>query len=210
MTRSKRCSKGVIKEANQQRVDSYVLLYRRRVLMISDDVTLEDLMVRLRRLERSTRALQILLGCSIVGIFLLGSQASSNSRTVEARAYILRDESNRERVRISTEGKEAFVVLNDPAGNERARLSVTQDGPSLSLYDTSGKMRAHLVAIDRPALTLNDRAEKIRVQLEAEEAGPFITLYDPSESPSVLLGMNESGPILKLYSAKGKPSFSAP
>lgn len=178
--------------------------------MIPDGGTLENMMARLQKLERDNRILRAILGCSIVGVFILASVAPPGSHTVEARTYILRDESNTERGRISTDGKEAFLVLNDPAEKERAKLSVTQDGPSLTLYDSTGKMRANLVAIDRPALTLNDRAEKIRVQLEAEEAGPFITLYDASEAPSVLLGMNETGPLLKLYSRKGKPSFSAP
>jgi hypothetical protein len=57
---------------------------------------------------------------------------------------------------------------------------------------------------------VNSQTEKIRVQFEVEQTGPYITLYNPSEETGVLIGVKETGPMLKLYSKDGKVRFSAP
>jgi hypothetical protein len=175
-----------------------------------DGAALEAIFTRLETLEKRNRRSKLLLLCGIAAALTLGAQVNSGSQVIEGRAFVLRDDGGKERGRISTQGTDTSLVLNDDAQNPRAKLTVSKDGPALVLYGPGGKMLANLVAFSRPALTLNDQTEKIRVQVEVEDTGPFVTLYDLSGQTRVLLGVKEAGPLLKLYSEKGQVRFSAP
>ena len=153
----------------------------------------QDLMVRVGRLERQARRLKVLIVTFTLGMgaTVLMGQAGP-VRTLEATAFILKDETGMVRAKL-------FI---DP----------TVKGPSLSLYDSKGQRRVWLnqnSKRDAEGLILySDPPEQYgSAQVLLTPDGASLNLLSAKLKGGILLATNSiPGPALEIVDAKG---FSA-
>ncbi len=85
------------------------------------------------------------------------AQAASQSRTVEANEFILRDASGHVRGEFSAGSDSARLALWDKRRRAAISLGMAQNGPVLSLGDSAGRLRAGLfLNSDAPDLCFFD------------------------------------------------------
>lgn len=139
--------------------------------MSSQETALEEVRVRLVKLERQNRRLKQMGAVALIAaasLFLMG-QASSK-KTVEANEFILRDDSSNVRARLS---------MNVPAGAAPGFPA----GPQLVLFDEKGKERVKLMAVAGwdAGLMLYDAEGRNRgsfTESDAFDIGPVLMLLD--------------------------------
>lgn len=166
---------------------------------------------RLEAMEREVRrvrrmggfllfALAILLGIagSIIAMAERGRLLDRSHSLVEAKRYLLRDESGRIRgLWEATDSGAAQIILSDAAGRERLRLRVLQDGSAgLAMVDSMQRSRAVLATLpdETTALALADGAGRTRAVLGLKLGGtPSLALADPDGTVRTGLGL-EGGP----------------
>jgi hypothetical protein len=164
--------------------------------MNQSDIRLARLEFKLADLQRSNRRLKVTIGALVLvgGALITMAQASSSgSDVVEARQFVLRDDSGRVRAVLGTTLDGAVGLnLDDASGRTRATLDVDYDGsPGLDLFDQNGKRRV-LVSLGKkgePGAGLYDTNGKLRTSLD-------------------IPGANTPG--LAFYHEDGKPGWGAP
>jgi hypothetical protein len=152
--------------------------------------------LKLADLQRSNRRLRVMIGAlALVGgaLITMAQASSSGSEVVEARQFVLRDDSGRVRAVLgTTPDGAAGLNLDDASGKTRVALDVDYAGsPGLDLFDQNGKRRA-LVSLSsngEPGVGLYDSEGKLRTSVDI---------------PAV------NTPGLSFYHEDGKPAWGAP
>ncbi|OGQ82565.1 MAG: hypothetical protein A3F90_18070 [Deltaproteobacteria bacterium RIFCSPLOWO2_12_FULL_60_19] len=172
--------------------------------------TIHSLMHRLDRLERANRRFK-LVGFGVVILIattmLMGQAKPSNfAPVVDAREFLLRDQSGRIRVRLgmgdvlrAAKGKVEFwpgrdqtdnasIQLFDKEGAPRVAIDLLENTPALYLKGRDGIARAWLeVSGDSPRLVFRDAQQNQRVVL-----GSF-TLYSKTKDGSQYVDLKGEG-----------------
>jgi hypothetical protein len=158
------------------------------------DITPNDLVRRIARLERANRRLGW-----IAGAMALAALAAWSTGMVRAAAY---------------EVVTGRLVLTDAAGGTRAILSVVDGfGPSLVIYGENGKAGAALaMPPEGPTLALYDQNGQLRVRLAALEAtGPSLALNDAKRRPRLQFSITGGEvPSVMLLNETGQPVWRTP
>ena len=164
---------------------------------------MEREMRRVRRLGGFViLALAVLLGvaAAIIAMAERGRLLDRSHDLVEAKRFLLRDESGRIRgLWEATDSGAAQLILSDAAGRERLRIRVLEDGSAgLAMVDSMQRSRAVLAVLpdETTALALADAAGKTRAVLGLKLGGtPSLALADPDGTVRTGLGL-EGGPTL--------------
>ena len=120
-----------------------------------------DVLERLAHLEKQNRrmkqigAVVLIVAASVLWM----GQAAPTNQTLEAREFVLKDESGHRRAWLGIRADAPGLLLYDASGEKvRAFLGVAADGPGLHLADAEGKVRASLsVKQDQPGLVVSDK-----------------------------------------------------
>ena len=148
--------------------------------MTPEEAGLQTVMERLAKVERQNRrvkavgtaALTLLAGALLMGV------AAPTGESVEARAFVLRDD----------------------AGQVRAQLAMKEAGPELTFFDARERAQVRLLATDDSrGLYLSDRDDRTRLSLVVSDGGPRLSLSNAEGRPQAELGVKEQGPSLVLY-----------
>jgi hypothetical protein len=139
---------------------------------------------RLDRLERQNRWMK--RGGAIVLVLagaaaLMGSQAPPNDRADDSKAFILRDQTGKERAGLTLAADGPVLRFFDDGGMERLRLGMFKDVPGFVFYDANGKRQATLSAgtegvrlflydNERPRAWLRMSKDDIGLHILGEEA----------------------------------------
>ncbi len=170
--------------------------------MSTDGKREQAVVERLEKLEKQNRRLRAggaVFMLAVASLILMG-QAPSQSKTIEAQEFILRDGNHK----------------------ARAKLSLVEGTPMLSLYDANENVRARLVAGDRPGLLFFDAERsgpyaKVRLAIGVgdmgggpADSGPHFLLFDASGRGRAELFVTDSRSGLFFHDEKGKVLFKAP
>jgi hypothetical protein len=115
--------------------------------MITRNPEVEDFRARLARLEKRNRWLQ---GAAVVVLILagtgllMGSQAPSLGRAMEAECFILRDSSGRERAWLGLDHGQPVLRFLNTSKREHAALELADEGIILRVRDSQGRLRTGL------------------------------------------------------------------
>jgi hypothetical protein len=160
-------------------------------------------------LARTVRRLKAGAAASIAafGLLLLAG-AVAIPQSLEARNFILRDDSGKMRAALAThaDGTPGLAFF-EKDGKVRLSLDLGADGPAVSLMNGIGKPQAAL-AMRRdgtPGLGLFDPQGHARVSLDIHSGGlPGINLYDEKGLIRAALAIRPDGsPGLGLFTADG-------
>ncbi len=140
---------------------------------------------RLARLEGENRRLTLMGVVALVlgGAALLWGLVQMTSKTVEARAFILRDSTGGKRaeIAVSAEGL-GGLWLYDKTGKFRATFTVSPaGGPGIVFYDDSGRNRAEyaLLPDNSPGIALSEEGGIASVGIIVARDGlPHFRLVD--------------------------------
>jgi hypothetical protein len=185
----------------------------------------EELLARLDRLERSNRSLARavqrhrlggLVGLAVLGVLFL-TGAVSIPETLEARHFVLRDQSGKMRAALGMrpDGTPGLAFF-EKDGRVRLSLDLGPDGPAVHLMNGIGKPQAALAMRPdgTPGLGLFDPAGQVRVSLDLYKNGlPAINLYGEQGLLRAALAVRPDGsPGLGLFAADGDfgTSFEIP
>jgi hypothetical protein len=156
------------------------------------NVPLFRLELKLVELQRSNRRLRVMIGALLltgVALITMAQADSGVSESVEARQFVLRDDSGRVRAVLGSAPDGAVGLnLNDASGRTRITLDVEDSGsPGLDLYDQEGKRRT-IIALGKqgmPGLGLYDAQGKLRTSLDVPAANtPGLAFYHKNGAPS--------------------------
>ncbi|MFO0890747.1 MAG: hypothetical protein U0790_16580 [Isosphaeraceae bacterium] len=185
----------------------------------------DALSARIERLEASNRSLTVavrrfrlggLVGAATLAILFL-TGAVTIPQTLEARNFILRDESGKMRaaLAIRPDGTPG-LALYEKDGRVRLSLDLGTDGPAVNLMDGIGKPQAALAMRKdgTPGLGLFDSSGQVRVSLDIHRGGlPAVNLYgDQGLLRAALAVRPDNSPGLGLFGADGDfgASFEIP
>lgn len=180
--------------------------------------TLERENDRLKR--RSTAAVATagaLLGLSVIllGVALTRGLGGGVADAVEARRFVLRDETGLQRGFFEVgERNTVRLVLRDTDGRERMRLALLPDGsPGLTLGDREGRPRAILGVLpdETSNLVFADAQGKTRavLGLSANQSGTLV-FADRAGDTRAAMGVDVRGaPELTLYEQVAAPTAPA-
>ncbi len=166
---------------------------------------LESLEARYRRLRGVVAVLVILaIVATVVAASLVARElrGARSFRTVEARKFVLVDDSGRVRAKLSVDESE-----------ERDGVAWMEPGPRLGIYDSSGKLRASLLADDggSAGLLLFDAArDQDRVALWAFPHGSALYFHDDKGTKRAELVATPKDRGVRLFDENGKVLFSKP
>jgi len=140
---------------------------------------------RLEVLERENRRLKLMGIVALVlgGAAVLWGLVQMTSKTVEARAFILRDSTGGKRaeIAVSAEGL-GGLWLYDKTGKFRATFAVSPAGaPGIVFYDDAGRNRAEfaLLADNSPGIALSEEGGIASVGIIVARDGlPHFRLVD--------------------------------
>ena len=166
--------------------------------MTSQTPDIQAVLQRLEKLERQNRRFKRVgaLALTGVGVLIFMSQAASDSHTVEAQRFIVKDAEGHVRAEFGLSGKAAGLTLYDQKGTTQARLEAgagALSGGQLELRDESGKAYSGLWAGFSGAMiyahdqdgneiflgslkTADSRSEKLRIT-----GKPTIVMMDKNE-----------------------------
>ncbi len=153
---------------------------------------LRRLELKLAELQRSNRRLRLMIGALVLtgGALMTMAQSSSGvSESLEARQFVLRDDSGRVRAALgSTPDGAVGLNLDDASGRTLITLDVEGNGsPGLDLYDHTGKRRAIIALAQQgtPGVGLYDAHGKLRTSLDVPAANtPGLAFYHENGKPS--------------------------
>jgi len=165
---------------------------------------LEAMEREMRRIRRLSGFVVVVLGvllgvaAAIIAVAERGRILDRSHGMIEAKQFVLRDESGRIRgIWEATDSGAAQLILSDSAGRERMRLRVLGDGSAgLAMVDSMKRSRAVLATLpdETTALALADGAGTVRAVLGLKLGGvPSLALADPDGTVRTGLGL-EGGP----------------
>jgi hypothetical protein len=166
---------------------------------------LENLEGQYRRMKGILAVLLILAfvaTAAAVSLFVREASGARKFRTVEARRFILVDESGQMRAKLSVDEHE-----------ERDGVVRSEPGSRLGIYDGGGKLRASLWADDggSAGLLLFDAArDQDRVALWAFQDGSALYFHDHKGTKSAELVATPKDRGVRLFDHNGKVLFSKP
>jgi hypothetical protein len=119
-----------------------------------------------------------------VGHLPMGTNdAASIQERVDAKLFVVRDESGKERARLGvSDTGSALLSMLDGAGRERMTLSVHDDGNTgLMFQDEYGLLRVSLASDGERGLMITNDASDLAVALTVYPDGvPELELFDPN------------------------------
>lgn len=126
----------------------------------------QTIVQRLEKIEKQNRTMKcaglaVLIG---VGSIVLMGQASPQSRTIDAEAFVLRDAGGKMRasLRMDTILNAPQLKLYDPTGKSRVEITADAKQPSIWLFDAEGRKRAAFATDeDSAGLQLFDPTGKV-------------------------------------------------
>ena len=135
------------------------VLHTQEEPMTSQETTLEEIRERLIKLEGQNRRLKQMGAVAVVvAASLLVMGQALPTKTVEANAFVLKDNSGKVRARLSMRsliGPE--MVLLDQNGKTRIALWAREIGGSVSVFDNQEKVRGSLYSTpDTALMSLSD------------------------------------------------------
>ena len=159
------------------------------------------------RAKRRTQWLLVALGLALgawafAGTFgpnTAGAQGGAAAvNEVRARSFVLIDEKDEVRARLSIFDGGPMLAMSDEKGHLRAILGILKDGPKLNLFDEKAVTRAVLAVVpDGSGLVLHDDKGKPRAMLGVAAAGPELALLDAAGEVRARLNTDKKGPALE-------------
>jgi hypothetical protein len=153
--------------------------------MEQDRGQLSVLEARLRDLEKRQSRMRFawIALAGAIGAFVLMGQATARSRTIDAEAFALFDDSGKERAQLSVSKDGAVaLLLKNRDGVADANLAVLQDGSINLRMRNPRKSAVFEIASDgTAALRINEKYAKSTLELGIDASGtPRIVMTDPS------------------------------
>jgi hypothetical protein len=134
--------------------------------------TLDDIAMRMQRLERKLRWCQmgafVVLLLALLGLFLAGRWIRHwVPEEVKAHEFVLVDYNQKARARLSSAADTVQLVLLDTTGHQRAVVSASNDLAVVWLEGASGRMQAVMGVTrdDVPTVSLFDKEGVLRTML---------------------------------------------
>ncbi|MGC2434798.1 MAG: hypothetical protein WA433_13560 [Desulfobaccales bacterium] len=173
-----------------------------------------NLVQRLRKLERQSRILKVILGIILIfigAIFLMG-QTSANKKIIAAEGFLLLDNNNQVRGKwgVGNEGSAYFLLNNKDKAN--MSIQVFPDGEfALATKDNNGKIIILLgVANGESTLQLNGKDGNGGISIRTNVApvrgnNPGLLIADTANKKRVVLSLLSDNPSLFLCNKDEKP-----
>jgi hypothetical protein len=142
--------------------------------------SLEARIATLEKRERHARRLGAVIAV-VLGVLLLGAEAPHRSRTIDAEAFALFDETGKERAQLSVSKEGAVaLVLRNRDGVADANLAVLQDGSINLRMRHPRKSAVFEIASDGGAsLRINEKYAKSSLEVGIDAGGkPRIVMTD--------------------------------
>lgn len=148
---------------------------------------------RLDKLERELAETKAELA-TVLGIF-------TGKAEVRVKSLVVVDESDKDRIALTTDGDEPSLLLLDKDKVIRAELRVDEAGMCLSMsgYGEDGKGCAVLaVGADGPSLALYAAGTKLRALLSVDNNGANLAMHDENGNQGAGLLVNKDESLLRL------------
>ena len=166
----------------------------------------EPVLQRLDRLESENRRLKLLGGLVLLGVAAVGlmGQASKMVEVVEAKRFILRDSTGRNRGGLTVTNDSPILYFRDREGHTRAVLGVGENGdPSLELTDGDLNSGVELMVRSHGVIGLQihgkHKMPRLGLQLMAD-GRPILSLADENgKNRAEMSVLSNDTPALKFY-----------
>jgi len=157
---------------------------------MSDTANMVIILERLAIVERDN----IILKRAAIGVLVLVAgtlfvgAAMPKNEVIEAKQFVVKDESGRMRAALGYNEMGPALVLFGADGKLGVSLSSASDASGLSVFDTAGRPRAGLTcgASGYPGLTLMSQAGIVRATLGCSETArgiPLLAFMDEAGNP---------------------------
>lgn len=144
-------------------------------------MNLEQLQIRLYRVERRQRALGICLFMAAVsaGVALTCGMMPGRPQILETETLLLTDSAGKVRGLFTAGNDEPSLIMTDSRGIKRLRLRIEDHGPTISLYDAEQNLRLQMSGGgDNSEVVLFDGKDTPSLRLRGTRTEPQVVVYD--------------------------------
>jgi hypothetical protein len=170
--------------------------------MESNDMSIEAMALRLKRLELQHRRLKQtgMVALLMMGAVLWMGQAKV-IRPVEATKFILRNAKGKKRAELGVQLDGPALVIYDDKEKPSLSVGILEDGPGLVFWNSDEKKIASFTnTLTGPVITLGDAMGNRRLNMSVTDQGPAIGLLGPKGEAKVALALvGNEFPFLQLF-----------
>src|SRR5258708_25099839 len=147
--------------------------------MTDDTPDLQDILIRLGRLEAQNRKLKW-GGVSILVVlsgFVLMGQSAPTPQVIEAQRFVLKDAKGNVRAWLGLFGKGSELVLGNVNKESKMSLKVSEDASDLHFYGGVHSGMNLGVDVGKPAISMADAEANGSAEISFSTAAPAMSLH---------------------------------
>jgi hypothetical protein len=161
---------------------------------------MDQLLIRIGKIERSNKRLRALLGIAALAAILLLflGTASTPPSVLEAQRFVLKDPAGHERGSLFATDKSWGLILYNGDASKGAALVISTVGNSMLINDHKGTPRiAAYASDDQSNFMISDiETHKSKIELKNNPQGSALTFRDGNGTDRVGMGFSAAGGVV--------------